>query len=88
MTTLCAAGVEIGRDYLDVGLASSGWCWSRSAATASISTVSAARSDKGFRTEYTVLRDAGKPAKVDIVRKTDVAANAIVKTNRPWNKSN
>ncbi len=49
--------------------------------------VSAARSDKGFKSEYQALRASGKPAKVALVaiaRKLVVAANAILKTRQPW----
>jgi len=51
--------------------------------------VSAARSDKGFRREYLALRQAGKPAKVALVaiaRKLLVAANGMLKANKPWEK--
>ncbi|HEY2753942.1 IS110 family transposase [Phenylobacterium sp.] len=49
--------------------------------------VSAARSDKGFKAEYQALRAAGKPAKVAFVaiaRRLVVAANAILKSGKPW----
>lgn len=52
--------------------------------------LSAARSDKGFRAEYTALREAGKPAKVALIaiaRKIAVAANAIIKAKQPWHKN-
>ena len=50
----------------------------------------AARNDKGFRHEYLALRQAGKPAKVALVaiaRKIVVAANGMLKSNQPWQKS-
>jgi transposase len=52
-----------------------------------IAAVSAARSDNGFRAEYRALRAAGKPAKVALVaiaRKLVVAANGMLKADRPW----
>jgi transposase len=51
--------------------------------------ISAVRSDKGFKQEYNAMRTAGKPAKVALIavaRKLAVAANAIVKSRRPWQK--
>ncbi|MCK5911656.1 MAG: IS110 family transposase [Caulobacter sp.] len=51
--------------------------------------VSAVRSDNGFRREYLAMRHAGKPAKVALVaiaRKIVVAANAMLKSNQPWQK--
>jgi transposase len=51
--------------------------------------VSAVRADKGFKREYQAMRQAGKPAKVALVaiaRKIVVAANGMLKTNRPWEK--
>ena len=54
-----------------------------------IAAVSAVRSDRGFKREYLALRNAGKPAKVALVaiaRRIAVAANAIIKTNQPWQK--
>lgn len=51
--------------------------------------VSAARTDKGFKREYIALRQAGKPAKVALVaiaRRIAIAANAILKSDRPWTK--
>jgi transposase len=52
--------------------------------------VNAVRSDKGFKREYQALRQAGKPAKVALVavaRKIVVAANSIIKTRLPWQKT-
>jgi transposase len=52
-----------------------------------IAAVSAARSDNGFKAEYRALRAAGKPAKVALVaiaRKLVVAANGMLKADRPW----
>lgn len=52
-----------------------------------IAAVSAARSDKGFKAEYRALRAAGKPAKVALIaiaRKLVVAANGMLKADRPW----
>jgi transposase len=51
--------------------------------------VSAVRSDNGFKREYQALRRAGKPAKVALVaiaRRIVVAANTMLKANRPWLK--
>lgn len=50
--------------------------------------LSASRSDRGLKREYRALRDAGKPAKVALVaiaRRLAVAANSMIKTDRPWN---
>lgn len=52
-----------------------------------IAAISAARSDQGFKTEYRALRAAGKPAKVALIaiaRKLVVAANGMLKADRPW----
>lgn len=52
--------------------------------------VSAARTDKGFKREYLAMRQAGKPAKVALIaiaRKLAVAANAIIKSRQPWQKT-
>lgn len=52
--------------------------------------LAAARSDRGFRAEYQAMRKAGKPAKVAIIaiaRKLVVAANGMLKANRPWQPS-
>jgi transposase len=52
-----------------------------------IAAVSAARSDNGFRAEYRAMRAAGKPAKVALIaiaRKLVVAANGMLKADRPW----
>lgn len=49
--------------------------------------LAAARSDKGFKTEYQAMRKAGKPAKVALIaiaRKIVVAANGMLKADRPW----
>lgn len=54
-----------------------------------IAAVSAVRSEAGFKRQYTTLRASGKPAKVALVaiaRRIAVAANAILKTNQPWQK--
>lgn len=51
--------------------------------------VSAVRSDNGFKREYQAMRLAGKPAKVALVaiaRRIVVAANGMLKANRPWQK--
>lgn len=52
--------------------------------------VSAIRSDNGFKREYQAMRHAGKPAKVALVaiaRKIVVAANVMLKTGLPWQKT-
>ena len=52
--------------------------------------LSAARNDSGFKREYLALRAAGKPAKVALVaiaRKIVVAANVMLKTGLPWQKT-
>lgn len=52
--------------------------------------VNAVRSDNGFKREYLALRQAGKPAKVALIaiaRKIVVAANAMLKTGLPWQKT-
>jgi transposase len=49
--------------------------------------VSAVRTEKGFKREYLAMRQAGKPAKVALIaiaRKLVVAANGIIKSDRPW----
>jgi transposase len=49
--------------------------------------LAAARSDKGFKAEYQAMRKAGKPAKVALIaiaRKIIVAANGMLKADRPW----
>lgn len=49
--------------------------------------LTATRSDKGFKAEYQAMRTAGKPAKVALVaiaRKLIVAANGMIKADRPW----
>jgi transposase len=54
-----------------------------------LAAVSAVRSDKGFKREYQAMRQAGKPAKVALVaiaRRIVVAANGMLKANRPWEK--
>ena len=51
--------------------------------------VSAVRSDNGFRREYLAMRAAKKPAKVALVaiaRRIVVAANGMLKEQRPWQK--
>lgn len=52
--------------------------------------VSAVRSDNGFKREYLAMRQAGKPAKVALIaiaRKILVAANGMIKQDRPWQKT-
>ncbi len=52
-----------------------------------IAALTAARSDKGFKAEYQAMRAAGKPAKVALIaiaRKLVVAANGMLKADRPW----
>ncbi|MEI9963939.1 MAG: IS110 family transposase [Caulobacteraceae bacterium] len=54
-----------------------------------LAAVSAARPDRGFKTEYLAMRRAGKPAKVALVaiaRRIVVAANGMIKTGQPWHK--
>jgi transposase len=49
--------------------------------------LTAARSQAGFKTDYLAMRAAGKPAKVALIaiaRKIVVAANAMIKHDRPW----
>ena len=49
--------------------------------------LAAARSDQGFKTQYRDMRQAGKPAKVALIaiaRKIVVAANGMLKADRPW----
>ena len=49
--------------------------------------LSAARSNKGFKAEYLAMRASGKPAKVALIaiaRKLVVAANGMLKEDRPW----
>lgn len=49
--------------------------------------LAAARSDTGFKADYQAMRRAGKPAKVALIaiaRKIVVAANGIIKADRPW----
>lgn len=51
--------------------------------------ISAVRTDNGFKREYQAMRQAGKPAKVALVaiaRRIVVAANGMLKANRPWEK--
>lgn len=52
--------------------------------------LSAARSDKGFKTEYLAMRQAGKPAKVALIaiaRRLVVAANSMLKADQPWKRA-
>ncbi len=54
-----------------------------------LAAVSATRTDRGFKTEYLAMRQAGKPAKVALVaiaRKLVVAANGMIKSGHPWQK--
>jgi transposase len=49
--------------------------------------VSAVRSDKGFKSHYLALRQAGKPAKVALIaiaRRIVVAANIILRSGQSW----
>jgi transposase len=49
--------------------------------------LTAARSDHGFKREYIAMRNAGKPAKVALIaiaRKIVVAANLMLREDRPW----
>ena len=49
--------------------------------------LNSARSEKGFKAEYRAMRNAGKPAKVALIaiaRKIVVAANTMLKHDRPW----
>jgi transposase len=49
--------------------------------------LSAVRHDAGFKAQYTAMRAAGKPAKVALIaiaRKLIVAANAILRHDKPW----
>jgi len=55
-----------------------------------LAAVSATRTERGFKAEYTALRAAGKPAKVALIaiaRKIVVTANLMLKTGQPWNRS-
>jgi transposase len=52
--------------------------------------VSSARSQQGFKQQYLAMRQAGKPAKVALVaiaRHIAVAANSMIKSGQPWQKS-
>ena len=52
--------------------------------------LNSARCENGFKAEYRAMREAGKPAKVALIaiaRKLVVAANAMLKYNRPWNST-
>lgn len=49
--------------------------------------LTATRSDNGLKAEYQAMRAAGKPAKVALIaiaRKLIVAANGMIKADRPW----
>jgi transposase len=49
--------------------------------------LNSARSEAGFKAEYRAMRNAGKPAKVALIaiaRKIVVAANTMLKHDRPW----
>lgn len=49
--------------------------------------LAAIRADTGFKADYQTLRNTGKPAKVALIaiaRKLIVAANSLLKANRPW----
>jgi transposase len=55
-----------------------------------IAALTAVRSDQGFKREYQAMREAGKPAKVALIaiaRKLVVAANGMLKEDRPWKQS-
>jgi len=52
-----------------------------------LAALAAARSQHGFKRHYKTMRQAGKPAKVALIaiaRKLLVAANTILRDNRPW----
>lgn len=52
--------------------------------------ISAVRANNGFKHEYLAMRNAGKPAKVALIavaRRIIVAANAILKSGNPWQKT-
>jgi transposase len=56
-------------------------------AAAYMAALSSARSKAGFKAEYKAMRAAGKPAKVALIaiaRKIVVAANVMLRNNRPW----
>lgn len=74
------SGTRTGRDHIQGG---------RPCVRAALymAALAAARSDRGFKTEYQALRQAGKPAKVALIaiaRKLLVAANGMLKANRTW----
>lgn len=53
--------------------------------------LSSVRSDAGFKADYKSTRTAGKPAKVALIaiaRKIVVAANSILRHDRPWTPPN
>lgn len=77
------SGIHQGRDHIQGG---------RPCVRAALymAALTAARSDKGFKTEYQAMRAKGKPAKVALIaiaRKLIVAANGMLKANRPWQAS-
>jgi transposase len=52
-----------------------------------LAALAAVRSERGFKAEYRAMRAAGKPAKVALIaiaRKLIVAANGMLKADRPW----
>jgi transposase len=56
-------------------------------AAAYMAALSSVRSEQGFRADYKAMRAAGKPAKVALIaiaRKIVVAANVMLKHDRPW----
>lgn len=60
-------------------------------AAAYMAALSSVRSDAGFKADYKAMRTAGKPAKVALIaiaRKIVVAANSILRHDRPWSPPN
>lgn len=52
-----------------------------------LAALSASRSKNGFKADYLAMRAAGKPSKVALIaiaRKIVVAANGMIRDNRPW----
>jgi transposase len=53
--------------------------------------LSASRSENGYKAAYQKLRAAGKPAKVALIaiaRQLLLAANSVLRENRPWTPKN
>jgi transposase len=74
------SGIRTGRDHIQGG---------RPCVRVALymAAVAAARSDRGFKAEYQAMRAIGKPAKVALIaiaRKLLVAANGMLKADRPW----